>query len=114
MGLIVRRRQANAAVAKLHRVRLELRPARPDAWPLREIKDWDVLRGFVPPLEQVRVPQETLTVSVDLLPVAPRRMMPERHRILSSIRQGEVHDPLVTDRGPKRLGAAGADRGAAG
>jgi hypothetical protein len=80
---------------KLHRVRLELRPARADAWPLREIKDWDVMRGFVPPLEQVRLPHERLSVSIDLLPVAPRRMVPERHRILTSIRQGEVQDPLV-------------------
>ena len=81
---------------KLHRVRLELRPGRPDAWPLRQIEHWDVLRGFVPPLEHVRAPHEQLSVSIDLLPVPPRLMVPLRHRILAGIRQGGVRDPLVT------------------
>jgi hypothetical protein len=81
---------------RLHVVRLELRPARTDAWPLREIRDWDPLRGFVPPFEQLDVARERLSMSIDLLPVAPREQVPLRHRILTSVRRKEMRDRLVT------------------
>src|ERR1700730_10462478 len=81
---------------RLHVVRLELRPARTDAWPLREIRDWDPLRGFVPPFEQVDVTRERLSMSVALLPGAPREQVPLRHRILSAVRRREMRDRLVT------------------
>jgi hypothetical protein len=81
---------------RLHVVRLELRPARPDAWPLREVKDWDVLRGFVPAFEQVNVARERLTMAVDLLPVPPRQQVPLRRKMLSSVRRRELGDSLVT------------------
>ena len=84
---------------RLHVVRLELRPARADAWPLREIKGWDVLRGFVPPFEHVDVARERLTMSVDLLPVAPRLQVPTRRRILGGVRRREMRDRLVTIEG---------------
>jgi hypothetical protein len=80
-------------------VRLELRPARPDAWPLREVRDWDVLRGFVPAFEQVDVARERLTMAVDLLPVPPRQQVPLRRKMLSSVRRRELGDSLVTIEG---------------
>jgi hypothetical protein len=81
---------------KLHTVRLELRPARADAWPMRQMPDWDQLRGFVPPFEQLDVARERLTMCVDLLPVSPREVVPLRHRILSAVRRREMRDSLVT------------------
>jgi hypothetical protein len=84
---------------KLHTVRLELRPGRPDAWPMRQIQDWDPLRGFVPPFEQLDVARERLSMCVDLLPVAPRELVPLRHRILSAVRRREMRDNLVTING---------------
>jgi TraM recognition site of TraD and TraG len=81
---------------KLHTVRLELRPGRPDAWPMRAMPDWDQLRGFVPPFEHLDVDRERLTVCVDLLPVAPRELVSLRHRILAAVRRREMRDSLVT------------------
>jgi hypothetical protein len=87
---------STAREQKVHVVRLELRPARADAWPLREIRDWDPLRGFVPPFEQVDVARERLEMAVDLLPVAPRELVPLRHRMLAAVRRRQGRDPLVT------------------
>lgn len=81
---------------RLHTVRLELRPGRPDAWPLRQIPDWDLLRGFLPPFEHLDAAHERLTMCVDLLPVPPRELVPLRHRILSAVRRREMRDSLVT------------------
>ena len=84
-----------SARGRPHVVRLELRPARPDAWPLRQIRDWDPLGGFVPPFEQVDTACERLSMSIDLLPVAPREQVPLRHRVLSAVRRREMRDRLV-------------------
>jgi hypothetical protein len=84
---------------RLHTVRLELRPGRPDAWPMRQIADWDPLRGFVPPFEHLDPARERLTMCVDLLPVAPRELVPLRRRILSAVRRREMRDSLVTING---------------
>jgi len=86
-------------VSKLHTVRLELRPARPDVWPLREVRDWDPLRGFVPPFELVDVARESLTMAVDLRPVGPRGLVPLRRRMLTAVRRRELRDPLVSAQG---------------
>lgn len=75
--------------------RLELRPARAEAYPLRNISDgWDRLRALAAAIQGADGPGERLVLAWDLLPVAPRTMVPLRKRMLHRARSSERRDPL--------------------
>ena len=80
----------------LKRIRLELKPARSDLYSLREIPHkWDPLSPLADSLAHVRSGEgEQAWVAIDLLPLAPRELVPLRRRLLELARRKQRHDLL--------------------